>query len=712
MTKKGDMMKLSQEERTDLKIGINKLLIILVFLPDFLFAQIPFNGFCKIDSFPTDSGFTRIFSFNYDNNEYSDLILYNPLSKKAKLFEGKPGTKFEFKKDISFPLQPSVIVPIILPNNLIDGYAFTSRKEKAFGILKVKADGSLQTLNTIKFTSYPENISSSDIDGDGYPEFLLSGNSFDGLTLVSIKSNKAELKNIATNKSYLNARLVDINFDGFQDVVAVSSIDNTISFYFNNGRNEFTEIRKIFLNENILSFSLFDLNFDSIPEIIVGTVSSIKIYFGDETISYNNVISVKTLSGAKDFVIGDFNRDGYFDFNYLSVNQGKIVTIFAKDYYTYYPELVHTQQKGIVSIIPFFSKFVYGSAFVNENGGFNILSSIQLLSDDQQLAVAVNPTKIFTFDLTDNGINDLMFIDNDYALNFILRNASGVPDKLFSINLNEFHSNVIVFDNAKNIKTFFCFSPQKRVIEYLEVNFDDFSYKRNYLYADGLILDIVIQPDAQNAPEIFILFSKNGNLNLQVFQKTTIKFESKKFINITSDWIDTFIASPKELKIGYWSKDVKFISLNMADLKNEKYHFTRLDEISINNPEIISVSNYISKKNRSRFATLISDRKTIQLFAEDGKDIKKSIIEDKFGLRITNKNQLFFGKNNSIFINDVNKKSMFEIKSTSGSKKNILNILFKNIDVNNFTINNLDQRHLHLIYTSSDNSYINIKQLP
>lgn len=705
-------MKLSQEERTDLKIGIDKLFLILVFIPAFLFPQIPFKGFCKIDLFQIDSGLTRIFSLNYNNDEYSDLLLYNPLTEQAKLFDGKSWIDFEFKKNISFPFQPSVIEPVILSNNLIDGYAFTSRKEKTFGIMKINSDGNFKTTNSISFTSYPENISASDIDEDGNPEFLLSGNSFDGLSLISFKENKLEQKIILSNKPFLNALLTDLNFDGLKDIIGLSSIDNKIYFYFNNGRNEFSEVRNIIINENVLSLDLFDFNFDSFPDIIIGATSSIKIYFGDETTSYNNIVSVKTSSPVNNFVIGDFNRDGYFDFNYLSVKDGKVVSLFAKDYYSFHPELIHTQQKGIVNIIPFFSKFVYGTAFINQYGQFFILSALQLLSNDQQLALAANPSKVFTFDFADNGINDLLFIDNDSFLTFILRNTAGVPEKFHRLRLNGQHSNIIVFDNAKNIKTFFCFSRQKRVVEFLEVNFDNFSFKRDYIYSDGLIEDISVQPDERKLPEVFILFSANKNLHLQVFSKTALKYESKKFINITSNWKDAVIISPDELKIGIWSKGRDNISFNVADLKDAKYHFKRLYEIKSSESEIVSSPNYTAKNKSNRFSTIISEKNTIHLFTGDYKNITKSSLEDKFGLRITNKNQLFFGKNNSVFINDTKSKSLFEIKIQAGGKKNILQKLFEDIDVNNFTVNNLDQRHLHLIYTSNENSFINIRQLP
>lgn len=706
------MMKLFKEEKTGLRIELSKLLFIVIFISQIIFPQIPFKGFCKIDSFPTDSGYTKIFSLNFNQDEYADLLIYDPLKNKADLFEGKSGLSFELRKSLSFQSQPARFEPIILSNNLIDGYAFTSRRDKSFSILKFNSDGNYKILNSVKFDSYPENISSSDIDGDGYPEFLISGNSFNGLTLVSSIKNKLELKSIIANKPFLNAHLIDINLDGFKDIVAASSAENALIFYFNNGRNEFSEVRKIFLDDDILSVNTFDMNFDSVQEIIIGTRSSIKIIYGDETISYKNVVAIKTSSPVDDFVIGDFNRDGYFDFNYLSLTLGKVVTVFAKDFYTFYPELTHLIRPGIKDIIPFFSKFIYGSAFVDENGECLVLSSVQLLSDNQQLALATNPSSISAFDFNDNGINDLAFIDNDYSLNFLLRNSAGVPDKLFTVNLSEKHSEIIVFENSKTRKTFFCYSHGKRIIEYLEVDFEKFNFKRNYFYADGIIENLFIKKDEQNNPEIFVLFSRNKSLNLQVITKTTLKFGSKVIDKISFNWQSPVLLSSQDLTVGYFSENDLSISFDVATPKEGKYQYKRLQELLKKITNKNEFQTFFGKSFEKGFVSVVFRNNDIHILKGDEKRSQYLIVGNKYGLRITEKNQLFFDKNYSIFINDPKTKAFFKLKLVKTGNKYFLEKLFDDTDVNKFTITNLDQRHQYLIFTSNENSFINIKQLP
>ncbi len=189
-------MKLSKDERTALKTGKSKFKTFLLFIlfTGFTFPQIPFKGFCKLDSFTTDSGFTRVFSFNVDQNEHSDLLVYNPLIKTAQIFYGNAGLQFNSSKAITFPLEVSVIEPIILPDNMIETYAFTSRKNRSFGIYNFNKSGVPTLISQIKLDSYPENLSVTNNILDNYYEFLVSGNSYDGLSLIYQKGNTFRTK--------------------------------------------------------------------------------------------------------------------------------------------------------------------------------------------------------------------------------------------------------------------------------------------------------------------------------------------------------------------------------------------------------------------------------------------------------------------------------------------------------------------------------------
>ena len=705
------MMKLSKGERIGLATGISKSFLLIIILSDFLFPQIPFKGFCRLTTFKVDSSYTRIFSLNYDKDEYSDLLVYNPIESRASLYRGSNGLNFTLIKKINFPLQPSRLEPITARNNMIEDFAFTSRKSRAFGIYKFTTLGNPEPIHQIKFNSYPENISIGDINGDGKPEFLLSGNSFDGLSIIQYEGSKLVENKILENRTFLNAQFVDLNSDDIKDIAALNSVDNTIHLFFNNGRGEFAELKKINVSDDVLSLKTFDINYDSFPDIIVSIKSSIKIYFGDPAHSYQNVISIETPSTANDFVIGDFNRDGYFDFNCLSKSDGKIFTIFAKDFTNYYPEFVHLQKDGITDLIPFFSRFVYGSAFVNKNGEVNILSKTISISDEQSLAVGISPGIISKFDLTDNGIMDLIFIDNyDQSLKFIIRDASGLPEKLYSVHLNGDYNNILVFNDSKLKKTFYFFTEKNRVIESLEIDFQKYSFNRDFFYSEGPIEDVVVNPDNNGNAEIFALYSKDKNLNLEIFSKTSLRYSNKSYTGISSDWISPSIVSTKDLLVGYWNKKNQSLNFYLADINADKIETYVKNRLGNGNYSIFSESNHEGnpRNNTDRNLGIGNDG----IFVLNAKDDFKIYSEkpNKYDLRITEKNQLFFDKTNSIFVSDKENKDFYKISITRSKNQLIVERLFNNISISNFIVTNLDQRNYHLVYT--DGQQLIIKQLP
>ncbi|HMN25275.1 MAG TPA: VCBS repeat-containing protein [Ignavibacteriaceae bacterium] len=707
-------MKLSYEERTALKTGISKFktLLSFVLLSQIIYPQIPFKGFCKLNSFSVDSGFTKIFSFNYNQDGHSDLLIYNPLQKKAALYDGISGTEFILKEMLTLPLELSSIEPIIVPNKTIESFAFTSRKSRSFGIYNFNTSGKVKLISQIKFDSYPENIGITNNPSDDTQLFLLSGNSFDGLSIVSSKNNQLIENKISANKPFLNAQFIDLNSDGYEDIAALNSIDNKLHLFYNNSRNEFKELRTLRINDDVLSMRMFDINYDQYEDIIVSTKSNIQIYFGDATSSFGKTIYVQTTYPVDKFIIGDFNRDGFFDINYLSIDEGIVSTIFAKDFNMFFPEIIQQKKKGIVDVIPFFSKFVYGAAYLNQNGEVNILSKVTSMTESQKLAIAIEPDLIAPFDHTDNGITDLVFTDKfDKKLKFIVRSAAGLPEKYFAVDLYDDHNKILEFSYEKSKKTFFLYSSNKRIIETIEVDFDNYNFKRKIHYAEGPIQDIKIKPDAEGEAELFALYSKDKTLNLQVISKTPVGFNQKVYTNLSSNLFNAFLFFDDKLTIGYWQYDEEFLKLNFISFTEDEQ--TPLTKLKLNrkNSLLVSRSNSIFSKDSFKYSALLKNEYETFMVAVDKEPKLYSIINFKNEFRIQDKNQLFFGKNNSLFVYDSNLSSLIEITAAKTGGSFLMAEKITDIKLNNYIIQQLDQRKLHLIFTDTKSGSIEIRQL-
>ena len=707
-------MKLSYEERTALKTGISKFktLLSFVLLSQIIYPQIPFKGFCKLNSFSVDSGFTKIFSFNYDQNEHSDLLIYNPLQKKAALYDGISGTKFILKEMLQLPLELSTIEPIIIPNKMIESFAFTSRKSRSFGIYNFNTSGKVKLVSQIKLDSYPENISVTKNYEDDSQLFLLSGNSFDGLSTISSKNNQLIEKKIYANRPFQNAQFIDLNSDGYEDIAALNSIDNKLHFFYNNSRDEFNELRTLRINDDVLSMRIFDINYDQYKDIIVSTKSNIQIYFGDATSSFAKTIYIQTTYPADKFIIGDFNHDGFFDINYLSVDEGIVSTIFAKDFNMFFPEIIQQKKKGIVDVIPFFSKFIYGAAYLNQDGEVSILSTVKSMTDNQKIAIAIEPDLIAPFDHINNGIIDLVFTDEfDRKIKFIIRSAAGLPEKYFAVDLYEEHNRILEFSNDKSKKTFFLYSVNKKVIEAIEVDFNKYNFKRKIHYAEGPIQDIKIKPDAEGEAELFILYSKDKTLNLQVISKTQVGFNQKVYTNLSSNWFDSFLFFDDKLTIGYWQYDDEFLKLNFISFTESESNPVTKIKLNRKSSLLVSKSNSIISKNGFKYSALLKNENETFLVVGDREPKLYSTFNYKNEFRIQDKNQLFFGKNNSVFVYDSDLSSLTEITPAKTGGSFLIAEKITDIELNNYIIQQLDQRKLHLIFTDTKSGSIEIRQL-
>ena len=126
---------------------------------------------------------------------------------------------------------------------------------------------------------------------------------------------------------------------------------------------------------------------------------------------------------------------------------------------------------------------------------------------------------------------------------------------------------------------------------------------------------------------------------------------------------------------------------------------------------MISKSNQKSKKESINYSALLSNYEEILLTA-GGDELK--VYKTKYpknGFRITDKNQLFFGKTNSIFIYNSDLRVLTEFTPSKTSDQLFLSEKFKNLILNNYTIQKLDQRNFHLIFTNTKSGNIEIRQL-
>lgn len=696
------------------------LFTFLLTLPGFIFPQIPINGFCKYESFNADTSYKGIFSLNFNNDSYSDLVLFGS-GNNIITYHGDPKLKFAKPKASSIPIEISAIKSI---NRKLIGNLFVSisRKNRRIALMEFSAAANARILNEKKLESYPENISVADVNKNGIEEILVSGSSFEGLSLFKLSENKLIEKKIVNKGLFTSANFVDLNNDGYFDIAAVDLLANSLKFYFNIGSSGFKEIRTIKITGKISALQSTDFNLDGYQDLIVTTVNEIQILLGDAYSSYNKIIYVPTSKPANKILTADFNGDGFIDIAYLNVTNSVVSILFAKDHELFFPELTYLKKNYLVDIIPFYSRFVNGILAYSSLGKLYLLDRMKIISDSTQIALGSSIYGINYFDSGNDKIFDLCYFDKDnITLNLLIRNSSGIPAKALIIKLQENFKNLVIDDVDALRKTFYCFTKGKRFIEIFSVDFRSNLVIEDKIYTIGPINDLTIQKnDGEEKASIFVLSNRDGELGLSILTYKDFRYSSSNSTKLAFNVIDAKLVLENPLAIFYWEKGQKSITFSKLiinnDLKPESFAFKfSIPDIDFKNITLLTGDIFNRDKiDAISFITKKSGKVGVLSF---GNSTYKINLDKQFSdLHIEDESSVRLGE---IRYNGLNKLTAFNDKQEFVTKIDIIYkkrlllpsklVSIKNLE--SFFIKNMNLKKYHLVYIDNSENCITIKEL-
>lgn len=558
------MNKPCKEEITDLRIEINKLSFFLViFFTAAAECQVPINGFCKFNSFPVEKGMTNLFSLNFNNDAYSDLLVFSPNKMKMDILQGNQSNTFLPYKSSSIRFEPSVIQNVLDRNKRIAGYAFSSRKKSKTGIITFSNSGLLHVKSEIKLSSYPENISASDINGNGETELLISGGAFDGLSIITIEKNKLKENKIVKGAVYSNAVFADISNDLIPDIVAFNLYDLKIDLFYNTGAGQFRRLRSIQTNKQLKSLKMFDVNLDSYQDIILSYEKNIDIYSGNFNSDFTLSKSISTYYSPDKVIASDLNKDGKIDIAYIDTAAGIFSVIFSSAKNDFYNEIIYMQRSGIKDLIPFYSKFINGAAIADENGFVYTITNLQSISGTINILPALEPSSLNYFN-SDNydPVKDICFIDKgDNKLKLFIRNGLGIP-YLYLDNSLSANFDFLLTQYLGDATNFIMYSKWENLLESFKYSIKSSSRIRNYFYTDGNILDVKV---SEKTKQIFVCSYDNEKLYLTILDEDLKKISVHDYF-LGAGINDAKIYTGKNLKVYFWQKRGDSLNLYATSL--------------------------------------------------------------------------------------------------------------------------------------------------
>ncbi len=711
-------MKLFKEEKQDFPAGRTKLFLFLILFTSVNFSQIPINGFCRYNSLAVDSGFTSLFQLNFNNDTYSDLVLFNPGNKEIAVLRGEKNGAFSKARKYTSPVHLTNIENIINKKNIVTGYFYTSRKELTAGNISFSETGRPSGGKKIKLSSYPDFINVKDIDGNDTSECLISGSAYNGISVIYDKDGRLEVKEAVPNGIYARAYFTDISNDGFQDIAAQNIISNSIDLFYYNPAGNFYKVRSFDFEEKITSFRMNDIDLDGYDDIILTAGKSIKIYFGDFTSSFSYDLSIPADYRPGTFLTADYNKDGYIDIAYIDKREGLLSIFFASGSRSFYKEILYLKKQDMENIIPYYSRFINGIMALSSSGYLYSLTNLSSIPDFINLTAGVLPSVLRYFDFGNDGIVDYAFIDKyDHKLKIIIRNKEGIPSTFYSYPLFENDEDFIIERIADHQKRFYCYTPGKKLIEILDTDLSRGSYRRSSIYAPGNIFDVKPERDEDNNPVLFIAFISDGKLGLSKVSRNEMKYEFKTTAGISGNIQDAWFGQDKSGYLYYWKRQNSSLNLARVTYNRMFDDIKLLGTVEAGNPCSVTgiTGNFL---NSERDYTLSFLECSGEIFTISASDSLFLSLPNKIpGSReISNRHQLFYGEIRfnglkKLSCYDPEKGSVYNFNFIYNGRKIVVSDLVSASGVRSFFIKNMSFRKYHLVYTNSIENCITIIQL-
>lgn len=684
-------------------------------------AQIPINGFCKYSVIPVEGKFRQLFALNFNQDSYSDLLITGGEKNSFANIAGKGIDNFAKVFSSSFSPVITNFISYIETFDKSPKYAFVSRKQKKAGWLNISTSGSISVANQISFSSFPDIITPADLNADGKNELLISGVAFNGLSILKNSNGKVEEKKLQTGTAFSQSVAIDLNNDSYPDIAAFNINDNSLQFFYNNSRGEFKLTRTIELQHPISSLQAFDFNSDSYSDLLFIGGNELQIIFGDSVSGYHRTGTIKTNLKPDKFIWGDFNRDGKFDIAYLSAGGGlqssQVSILFQKNDGAFYPEIPYLQKTGLTDIIPFYSKFVYGFASLSSEGNIYFVSNLSSFGETSDLVFGNVPSSLTLFDNGRDGITDLCLYNADKGLcSFVLRGKDGLPSTLFTQKINGTYSSLLIDDNDKSQKGIYFFNLDERVIEYLLIDFNSFSVKRDYLYVDGGIKDCRLMKSASGTrAKIVVVHTKDDKLFYSSFTYTNFRYSLTNASLKTGKLLDAKIDAHGD--IYFWSKGKGEAELSYASFKNPVFVKTIY---SVEYDSLFQFRNYLAdvySTGEEFILTAVSNNRSNYLFIGNSMFYKvlwqpviaKTFLSDDtrmsyFGKFSGDRIKRFFlysSSSNNFLIAGINKRTGFF------SLQKISNVQ----NVGSFVVDKFSANHWYLLYTNTKENCLSLKKL-
>lgn len=700
-------MKHYNEDRIDLTLFFKTvyLLVISILFSAKLFAQIPVNGFCKLQTIQTKNAYQKLITLNYNKDNFTDLLVFGGGTNKIIVHQGEKGILLSNAKEKFSYFVFDDIIRLSKRTSKNNFFVFVARNERLAGLVSFTAYGTMQLLNLIKLDSYPEKISVDDVDGDGKNEALISGRNFNGLSILKEENYILKERKIVTNKIYNDARFIDLDYDSFVDIAAFNGLTNTIELFSNLEEDEFREYRRINIDKEVDEFQTVDFNNDGYNDIIYGTKYGIEVLLGDSVSTFEDRAFLKTPVTPDEFVISDLNGDKRKDIAYLNKTSGDLVINFSLSGGDYYDPIFYLHNESLEDLKGFVSDGSEHLAVLSNNGSLFIISRINKLENNLNIAIGASPAAITDFNSFVRERKDFCFVDSFNNDLIVLISDNNKPlSKYYKFGISDSYTDILVDDTYTDSRVYYLFSYGGKFVEVIDVNFTTSKFRRDFLYTYSPIIDFQLGHDR----EVYSLVKQDSSVSMIQYSYHDYKYTSAVSKNIIPDAIDACMVFNKNKSVYYWNlegNNIYFNELVLGAEGNTTNQITSFDYSTQDFSSILMKAVQLQGNEQYSPLTIINDSRSTRFYY---------FVNNKLHTRamgrlinsINRKDQIqtyhnWFERKSFLYLYSGVNEKLYEAEIGMPAQRLNFNQRIESMQSNNYFVDNLAGRDLYLVYIDS-----------
>lgn len=206
----------------------------------------------------------------------------------------------------------------------------------AIAVYRGNGDGTFKAgVNYDTGCSHPTGVTTGDFNDDGILD-LLAADACPGTVSLLLGNGNGTFKarvtfQVGAGSTDIVVEAADLNKDGNADIV-VGSVNGNITFLLGNGNGTFGAARTISGGSRLEDIKVLDINGDGSNDIVAAdnTTNRVRIHYGNGDGTFKAALSLSSGSGTSRLALGDLNGDLVFDIATANDNSNN-VSVFLQN---------------------------------------------------------------------------------------------------------------------------------------------------------------------------------------------------------------------------------------------------------------------------------------------------------------------------------------------------------------------------------------------